>query len=126
MRALGAVTFIALIVAVAAAAAGPAPQARARSAAYWRDMCTGQQIGIPRAEQDRMCLLYLSSFHDAVDEYREAGYKIFCPPDTMSAEGMRRDFLVYMADIHETAEFFPAGRALLLALMRAHPCTASR
>jgi Rap1a immunity proteins len=123
MRSLGAVTFIALIV---AAAAGPAPQARARSAAYWRDMCTGQQIGIPRAEQDRMCLLYLSSFHDAVDEYREAGYKIFCPPDTMSAEGMRRDFLVYMADIHETAEFFPAGRALLLALMRAHPCTASR
>jgi len=126
MRSLGAVTLIALIVAAAAAAARPAPQARAHSAAYWRDMCAGQQIGIPGAEQDRMCLLYLSSFHDAVDEYGEAGYKIFCPPDTMSAEGMRRDFLVYMADIHDTAEFFSAGRALLLALIRAHPCPASR
>jgi hypothetical protein len=123
MRSLGVVTFIALILTTAAAAAGPAPQARAHSAAYWRDMCSGQQLGIARAEQDRLCLLYLSSFHDAVDEYGEAGHKMFCPPDTMSAEAMRRDFLVYMADIHETAEFFSVGRALLLALMRAHPCT---
>jgi Rap1a immunity proteins len=126
MRALGVVTFIALILTVAAAAAGPAPQARAHSAAYWRDMCSGQQFGVARAEQDRLCLLYLSSFHDAVDEYGEAGHKMFCPPDTMSAEAMRRDFLVYMADIHETAEFFSVGRAVLLALMRAHPCTAAR
>jgi hypothetical protein len=123
MRALGAVTFIALILTAATAAARPAPQARAHSAAYLRDMCSGQQIGIARAEQDRLCLLYLSSFHDAVDEYGEAGHKMFCAPDTMSAEAMRRDFLVYMADIHETAEFFSVGRALLLALMRAHPCT---
>jgi len=126
MRSLGAVTFIALIMTAAVAAAGPAPEARARSAAYWRDMCSGQQQGVARAEQDRMCLLYLSSFHDAVDEYGEAGHRMFCPPDTMSAEAMRRDFLVYMADIHETAEYFPVGRALLLALMRAHPCVTSR
>jgi hypothetical protein len=126
MRALGAVTFIALTLLGAAAAARPVQEARAHSAAYWRDMCTGQQHGVPRAEQDRMCLLYLSSFHDAVDEYGEAGHKMFCPPDGMSAEAMRRDFLVYMADIPETAEFFPAGRALVLALMRAYPCTTSR
>jgi hypothetical protein len=89
-------------------------------------MCAGQQPGVARAEQDRLCLLYLSSFHDAVDEYGEAGHKMFCPPDTMSAEAMRRDFLVYMADIPDTAEFFPVGRALVLALIRAHPCTTSR
>jgi len=45
-------------------------------------------------------------------------------PDTMSAETMRRDFLAYLAELPETAEFFPAGRALLQALMRAHPCPA--
>jgi Rap1a immunity proteins len=126
MRALGAVTFISLTLMAAVAAAGSAPQARAHSAAYWRDMCSGQQIGIAGAEQDRLCRLYLSSFHDAVDEYGEAGHKMFCAPDTFSAEAMRRDFLVYMADIHERAEFFSAGRAVLLALMRAYPCAASR
>jgi hypothetical protein len=126
MRALGAVTLIALTLLAAAAAARPAPEARAHSAAYWRDMCTGRQHGVARAEQDRLCLLYLSSFHDAVDEYGEAGHKMFCPPDAMSAEAMRRDFLVYMADIPETAEFFSVGRALVLALMRAYPCAMPR
>jgi Ssp1 endopeptidase immunity protein Rap1a len=126
MRALGAMTFIGLTLLAAVAAAGPAPRAKHHSAAYWRDMCTGQQPGVARAEQDRLCLLYLSSFHDAVDEYGEAGHKMFCPPDTMSAEAMRRNFLVYMADIPETAEFFSVGRALVLALMRAYPCAMSR
>ena len=94
------------------------------SAAYWGDVCAGQRVGFSRAEQASMCGLYLSSFHDATDEYAEAGVKLFCPPDTMSAETMRRDFLAYLAELPETAEFFPAGRALLQALMRAHPCPA--
>jgi len=42
----------------------------------------------------------------------------------MSAEIMRRDFLAYMAELPETENFFPAGRALLQALMRAYPCPA--
>jgi len=106
------------------AMAQPGAQERVYSAAYWRDVCAGTQIEVSRAEQDRMCRLYLSSFHDATDELGEAGHRLFCPPEALSAETMRRDFLAYMADIPDTAEFFPVGRALLQALMRTYPCRA--
>jgi len=119
---VGPLILIAFLAAITAAGAQPPTREVSFSAGYWRDVCAGQRIGISRVEQETMCRLYLSSFHDAVDEYADAGHKLFCPPDMMSAEAMRRDFLAYMADIAETAEFFPAGRALLQALMRAHPC----
>lgn len=96
------------------------------SAAYWRDVCSGDRAGISRPEQERMCRIYLSSFHDAADEYADAGHKLFCAPETMTAEAMRRAYLSYMADLAETAEFFPAGRALLQALIRAYPCESRR
>ena len=96
------------------------------SAAYWRDVCSGDRAGISRPEQERMCRVYLSSFHDAADEYADAGHKLFCAPETMTAEAMRRAYLSYMADLAETAEFFPAGRALLQALIRAYPCESRR
>jgi len=115
---------LALIAAAVPVAAQSAVRDVTDSAAYWGDVCAGQRVGFSRAEQASMCGLYLSSFHDAADEYAEAGVKLFCPPDTMSAETMRRDFLAYLAELPETAEFFPAGRALLQALMHAHPCPA--
>jgi hypothetical protein len=119
-------TLIALAAAARLAIAQPAPDERVYSAAYWRDVCAGRQVGVSRAEQGRTCRLYLSSFYDAADEFGEAGHKLFCPPDPISAETMRRDFLAYMADIPETAEFFPVGRALLQALMRTYPCRTGR
>src|SRR4051812_47178963 len=82
----------------------------AYSAAYWRDICSGDRPGLARAEQERMCGLYLSSFHDATDEYAEAGLKLFCAPDPIPAETMRRAFLSYVAELPESAEFFPPGR----------------
>jgi hypothetical protein len=115
---------LAVLSATAAAAAPAAVRDVTASAAYWRDVCAGQRADLSRAEQADMCGLYLSSFHDAADEYAEAGLKLFCPPETISAETMRRDFLAYMADLPETAEFFPAGRALVQALMRTYPCPA--
>jgi Rap1a immunity proteins len=96
------------------------------SAAYWRDVCSGDRAGISRPEQERMCRIYLSSFHDAADEYADAGHKLFCAPETMTAEAMRRAYLSYMAELAETAEFFPAGRALVQALVRAYPCETRR
>jgi len=115
---------LAALTTAAPAAAHPAVREVAYSAAYWRDVCAGARAGLSRAEQAQMCGLYLSSFHDAADEYADAGHRLFCPPAEISAETMRRDFLAYMAEIPETAEFFPAGRALLQALMRAYPCRA--
>jgi hypothetical protein len=126
MRTLAAVLVLALSVVAAAAAVRTVSPAGTQSAAYWRDMCTGQQRGIAHAEQDRMCLLYLSSFHDAADEYGEAGHKMFCPREAITVETMRRDFLVYVGDLPESAEFLPVGRAVLLALMRAYPCSRPR
>jgi hypothetical protein len=96
------------------------------SAAYWRDVCSGDRAGISRPEQERMCRIYLSSFHDAADEYADAGHKLFCAPETMTAEAMRRAYLSYMAELAETAEYFPAGRALVQALIRAYPCEGRR
>ena len=113
---------LALVIATVPASGQSAVRDVTFSAAYWRDVCAGQRAGLSHAEQATMCGLYLSSFHDAADEYAEAGLKLFCPPDTMSAETMRRAFLAYMAQLRETVEFFPAGRAVLHALMRAHPC----
>src|SRR5262245_64341223 len=110
-----------LLAATPAALAQSAVRDVSHSAAYWRDVCAGQRAGLSRGDQARMCGLYLSSFHDAADEYAEAGHKLFCPPAALSAETMRRDFLAYMAEIPETAEFFPAGRALVQALMRSYP-----
>jgi len=115
---------LALIAAAVPAVAQSAVRDVTYSAAYWRDVCAGAHTELSRPEQARMCGLYLSSFHDAVDEYADAGLKLFCPPEAMSAETMRRDFLAYMAELPETEKFFPAGRALLQALMRAHPCPA--
>jgi hypothetical protein len=93
-----------------------------QSAAYWRDVCAGYRIGIDRADQEKMCLLYLSSFQDATAEYSEAGQRLFCPPETLSTEAVRRIFLTQMTEIAEAAEFVPVGRALVQALMRSYPC----
>jgi hypothetical protein len=85
--------------------AQPAGKERIHSAAFWRDVCTGQRPEIARRDQTTLCTTYLSSFHDASDEYKEAGLRLFCPPD-----------------FDESAEFLPAGRAVLQSLMRAYPC----
>jgi hypothetical protein len=92
------------------------------SAAFLRDICTGQRTGISRTDQDTLCLLYLSSFHDAIDEYGEAGLKLFCPSDAMSVEAMRTALMGYIADLPESADFLPGGRILVQALARAYPC----
>jgi hypothetical protein len=92
------------------------------SAAFLRDICTGQRAGIGAKDQDTLCLLYLSSFHDAIDEYGEAGLKLFCPSDAMSVEAMRTALMGYIADLPESADFLPGGRILVQALARAYPC----
>lgn len=111
-----------LVAAVPALAATPAVKDSAYSAAYWRDVCSGDRPELARGEQERLCGLYLSSFHDAADEYAEAGHRLFCPPDAISAETMRRDFLSYVAELPESAGFLPATRVLVQALMRRYPC----
>jgi hypothetical protein len=93
------------------------------SAAFLRDICTGQRAGISPKDQDTMCLFYLSSFHDAIDEYGEAGFKLFCPSETMSVEAIRTVLMGYVADLPESADFLPGGRVLVQALARAYPCT---
>jgi hypothetical protein len=96
------------------------------SAAFLRDICTGQRAGIGSKDQDTLCLLYLSSFHDAIDEYGEAGLKLFCPSDAMSVEAMRTALMGYIADLPESADFLPGGRILVQALARAYPCKDSQ
>jgi Rap1a immunity proteins len=113
---------ITLLAAAVPAAAQTAVKDVSYSAAYWRDVCSGDRQGLGRLDQQQMCGLYLSSFHDAADEYADAGHRLFCAPEKLSAETMRRAFLAYVAEIPESAEFFPAGRALVLALMRRYPC----
>jgi Ssp1 endopeptidase immunity protein Rap1a len=93
------------------------------SAAYWRDVCGGYRVGLSQVDQKRRCTIYLSSFQDASDEYGEAGVKLFCPPDAVSTETVRRVFLGYVSEFQEAAEFLPAGRALVQALRQAYPCT---
>src|SRR5262245_26183966 len=92
------------------------------SAAFLRDICTGQRAGINPKEQDKLCRFYLSSFHDAIDEYGEAGVKLFCPAGAMSVETMRGILIGYIADLPESADFLPGGRVLVQALARAYPC----
>jgi hypothetical protein len=96
------------------------------SAAFLRDICTGQRVGISPKDQDTLCLLYLSSFHDAIDEYGEAGLKLFCPSDAMSVDAMRTALMGYIADLPESADFLPGGRILVQALARAYPCKTSQ
>jgi hypothetical protein len=121
------VAFLRLAVAACAAMAipafaQPAGKDRIHSAAFWRDVCTGQRPEIARRDQTTLCTTYLSSFHDASDEYKEAGLRLFCPPEAMSLETMRHVFLTYLADFDGSVEFLPAGRAVLQSLMRAYPC----
>jgi Rap1a immunity proteins len=92
------------------------------SAAFLRDICTGQRAGISPKDQDTLCRFYLSSFHDAIDEYGEAGLRLFCPSDAMSVETMRAVLTGYIADLPESADFLPGGRILVQALARAYPC----
>jgi hypothetical protein len=96
------------------------------SAAFLRDICTGQRAGISPKDQDTLCLSYLSSFHDAVDEYGEAGFRLFCPSEAMSVEAIRTVLVGYIADLPESADFLPGGRVLVQALARAYPCQNSR
>lgn len=96
------------------------------SAAFLRDICTGQRVGISPKDQDMLCLFYLSSFQDAIDEYGDAGFKLFCPSDAMSVEAMRTALMGYIADLPESADFLPGGRILVQALARAYPCKNSR
>ncbi len=96
------------------------------SAAFLRDICTGQRAGISPKDQDTLCLSYLSSFHDAIDEYGEAGFRLFCPSDAMSVEAMRAALMGYIADLPESADFLPGGRILVQALARAYPCKDSQ
>lgn len=92
------------------------------SAAFLRDICTGQRVGLSPKDQDALCLFYLSSFQDAIDEYGDAGFKLFCPSDAMSVEAMRTALMGYIADLPESADFLPGGRILVQALARAYPC----
>ena len=96
------------------------------SAAFLRDICTGQRAGISPKDQDTLCISYLSSFHDAVDEYGEAGFKLFCPSEAMSVEAIRTVLMRYIADLPESADFLPGGRVLVQALARAYPCKNSQ
>jgi hypothetical protein len=107
------------------AVAQPIGKERTHSAAFWRDVCTGQRADMARSDQHAWCATYLSSFHDASDEYNQAGTRLFCPPDAMSLETTRRIFVSYLDEFAEAAEFLPAGRAVLQSLMRAYPCTAA-
>lgn len=102
--------------------AQPISRTASYSAAFLRDICTGQRAGISPKDQDALCLFYLSSFHDAVDEYGEAGFKLFCPSEAMSAETIRAVLMGYIADLPESADFLPGGRVLVQALARAYPC----
>jgi len=95
------------------------------SAAYLRDLCSGVRPGLSQSDQIRRCSIYLSSFQDVSDEYREAGTRLFCPPEVMSTETVRRVFLEYVIEPDGAAEFLPAGRALVQALRQVYPCTFS-
>jgi Ssp1 endopeptidase immunity protein Rap1a len=109
-----------------AATSAQLPFEPASSAAYLRDLCSGRRPGMSQSDQIRRCSIYLSSFQDASDEYREAGTKLFCPPETMSTETVRRVFLEYVIEPDGAAEFLPAGRALVQALRQVYPCTFSQ
>lgn len=118
--------FMAMAATVDPAVAQPINQKASYSAAFWRDICTGQRAEISPKDQDTLCLIYMSSFHDAIDEYREAGLKLFCPPDAMSVETMRIVLMGYISELPESADFLPVGRVLVQALVRAYPCKNSQ
>ena len=106
-----------------AATSAQLPFEPASSAAYLRDLCSAKRPGMSQSDQIRRCSIYLSSFQDASDEYREAGTELFCPPEAVSTETVRRVFLEYVIEPEGAAELMPAGRALVQALRQVYPCT---
>ena len=124
-RGHGGVLACAVLAAATAAAPAQAEREPLVSAAYWRDVCDGSRPGISHADQKQRCSIYLSSFQDVVDEYAEAGIRLFCAPDAMSTETVRRVFLRYVSEFEDAADFLPAGRTLVQALRQAYPCKRS-
>jgi hypothetical protein len=104
--------------------ASPRPRLKdiSYSAAFWFDVCTGQRSDATRQEQDALCFVYLSSFVEATDEYGDAGFRLFCPPDALPLESLRRLFIAYTAELPDSAAYLPGGRVMVQALMRAYPC----
>lgn len=94
------------------------------SAAFWFDVCSGQRSEATRQEQDALCFVYLSSFVEATDEYGEAGLRLFCAPDTLPLETLRRLFITYASELPDSAAYLSGGRVMMQALSRAYPCTA--
>lgn len=110
----------------AADAVSPRPRLKdvSYSAAFWFDVCTGQRSDATRQEQDALCSVYLSSFVEATDEYGDAGLRLFCPPDALPLETLRRLFIGYATELPDSAAYLPGGRVMVQALMRAYPCKA--
>jgi hypothetical protein len=106
------------------AAAAPRLKDISYSAAFVYEICTGQRRDASRQEQESLCWVYLSSFVETTDEYSQAGFKLFCAPDALPLEALRRVFLTYTAELPDAAEYLPGGRVMVQALMRAYPCAA--
>jgi hypothetical protein len=104
------------------AAAAPRLKDISYSAAFVYEICTGQRRDASRQEQESLCWVYLSSFVETSDEFSQAGFRLFCTPDTLPLEALRRVFLTYAAELPDAAEYLPGGRVMVQALMRAYPC----
>jgi len=122
----GIVALLCLLHALAHGAARPPLRDVNHSAAYWYEICTGQRIDVSGKEQEALCQIYLSSFYEATDEYGQAGLRLFCPPDALPVEAMRRVFVAYTTELPDSAAFLPVGRVVLQALMQAYPCAQRR
>ena len=124
---IGCVALLALLgtwTAADAASGRPRLKDISYSAAFWFDVCSGQRSDATRQEQDALCFVYLSSFVEATDEYGEAGLKLFCPPDALPLETLRRLFIAYATELPDSATYLSGGRLMVQALMRAYPCAA--
>jgi hypothetical protein len=126
VRGLGLLALLCLWHAPTHAAARPPLQDVNYSAAYWYDICTGQRTDVSGKHQEALCQVYLSSFYEATDEYGQAGLRLFCPPDALPVEAVRRVFVAYTTELPDSAAFLPVGRVMLQALMQAYPCVARR
>ena len=91
------------------------------SAAFWRDICTGSGSRLSRYRQNSMPPLTCHPFTPPATSTAKRDL-LFCPPDTISTETVRRIFLGYLAGLPDAADFLPAD-APSQALRHAYPCS---